>query len=68
MKAFFEKAKKLVPALAAIISPSAASAASTTPAPMMEEPAPQSTSGEGFVMPSSAAEQNAEVAYTSAPL
>jgi hypothetical protein len=62
MKVFFEKAKKLVPALAAIISPSAASAASTTSAPMMEEPAPPSTSGDGFAMLSSATEQNAEVA------
>jgi hypothetical protein len=62
MKVFFEKAKKLAPALAAIISPSAASAASTTSAPTMEEPAPPSTSGDGFAMPSSATEQNAEVA------
>jgi hypothetical protein len=62
MKVFFEKAKKLAPALAVIISPSAASAASTTPAPTMEEPAPPSTSGDGFAMPSSATEQNAEVA------
>jgi hypothetical protein len=62
MKAFFEKAKKLAPALVAIISPSAASAASTAPAPMTEKPAPPSTSGDGFAMPSSATEQNAEVA------
>jgi hypothetical protein len=62
IKVFFEKAKKLAPALAAIISPSAASAASTTSAPTMEEPAPSSTSGDGFAMPSSAMEQNAEVA------
>jgi hypothetical protein len=62
MKAFFEKAKKLVPALAAIISPSAASAASTAPALVAEEPAPPSTSGEGVVMPSSTTEHNAEVA------
>jgi hypothetical protein len=62
MKAFFEKAKKLAPALVAIISPSAASVVSTAPAPMMEEPAPSSMSGNGFVMPSSATEQNAEVA------
>jgi hypothetical protein len=46
MKVFFEKAKKLAPALAAIISPSAASATSTTLAPTMEEPAPPSTSGD----------------------
>jgi hypothetical protein len=62
MKAFFEKAKKLAPALAAIISPSAASAASTAPPPAAEDPAPLSTIGEGFAMPSSAMEQNAEVA------
>jgi hypothetical protein len=62
LKAFFEKAKKLAPALAAIISPSAASAASTAPPPMTEDPAPPSTIGEEFVMPSSAMEQNAEVA------
>jgi hypothetical protein len=62
MKVFFEKAKKLAPALAAIISPSAASATSTTPAPTMEEPVPPLTSGDGFAMPSSTTEQNAEVA------
>jgi hypothetical protein len=61
MKVFIEKAKKLAPALAAIISPSAASAASTMPAVMMEEPAPPSTTGDGFAMPSCATEQNAEV-------
>jgi hypothetical protein len=62
MKAFFEKAKKLAPALAAIISPSTASASSTAPAPSMDKLALPSTSGEGFVMPSSTTEQNAEVA------
>jgi hypothetical protein len=62
MKAFFEKAKKLAPALAAIISPSTASAASTAPPPAVEDPAPSSTVGDEFVMPSSATEQNAEVA------
>jgi hypothetical protein len=61
MKAFFEKAKKLAPALAAIISPSAASAASTVPPPAAEDPAPLSTAGKEFVMPSSTTEQNAEV-------
>jgi hypothetical protein len=45
MKAFFEKAKKLAPALAAIISPSAASAASAAPPPAAEDPAPLSTVG-----------------------
>jgi hypothetical protein len=62
MKAFFEKAKKLAPALAAIISPLAASPASTMPPPAVEDLAPPSTAGEEFVMPSSAMEQNAEVA------
>jgi hypothetical protein len=61
MKAFFEKAKKLAPALVAIISPSAASAASTVPPPAAEDLAPSSTAGEEFVMPSAGTEQNAEV-------
>jgi hypothetical protein len=61
MKAFFEKAKKLAPALVAIISPSAASAASAAPPPAAKDPVPPSTSGEEFAMPSSATEQNAEV-------
>jgi hypothetical protein len=61
MKAFFEKAKKLAPSLVAIISPSAASAASTAPL-VVEDPAPPSTAGEEIVMPSSTMEQNAEVA------
>jgi hypothetical protein len=61
IKAFFEKAKKLAPALAAIISPSAASAAYTAPPPAAEDPVPPSTASEEFVMPSSATEQNAEV-------
>jgi hypothetical protein len=62
LKAFFEKVKKLAPALASIISPLAASATSTAPTPAMEEPAPPSTVGNKFTMPSSATEQNAEVA------
>jgi hypothetical protein len=62
MKGFFEKAKKLAPALVAIISPSAASATSAAPPPAAEDPAPPSTVGEEFIMPSSAMEQNAEVA------
>jgi hypothetical protein len=61
MKTFFEKAKKLAPTLVAIISPSAAFAASTV-LPVAEDPAPSSTTGEEIVMPSSATEQNAEVA------
>jgi hypothetical protein len=62
MKAFFEKAKKLAPALVAIISPSASSAASAAPPPTAKDPVPPSTSGEEFAVPSSATEQNAEVA------
>jgi hypothetical protein len=62
MKTFIEKAKKLAPALVAIISPSAASATSAAPPPTAEDPAPSSTVGEEFIMPSSATEQNAEVA------
>jgi hypothetical protein len=62
IKAFLEKAKKLAPALASIISPSAASATSTAPTPATKEPAPPSTVGDEFAMPSSATEQNAEVA------
>jgi hypothetical protein len=61
MKAFFEKAKKFVPALVTIISPSASSAASAVPPPTAEDPVPPSTSGEEFAVPSSATEQNAEV-------
>jgi hypothetical protein len=62
MKAFFEKAKKLAPALVAIISPSAASAVSAAPPLAAEDPVTPSTSGKEFAMPSSATEQNAEVA------
>jgi hypothetical protein len=62
LKACFEKAKKLAPTLASIISPSVASATSATPPPAAEEPAPPSTVGEEFTMPSSATEPNAEVA------
>jgi hypothetical protein len=62
MKAFFEKAKKLAHALVAVISLSASSTASAAPPPATEDPVPPSTSGEEFAMPSSATEQNAEVA------
>jgi hypothetical protein len=65
LKAFFEKAKKLAPAIVSIISPSVASAASFTPissTPATADSAPPSTSGADFAMPSSATEQNAEVA------
>jgi hypothetical protein len=62
LKAFFEKAKKLAPALVSIISPSVASATSAAPTPAIEEPAPPSTASDEFAIPSSATEQNAEVA------
>jgi hypothetical protein len=65
LKAFFEKVKKFVPAIVLIISPSAASAASFTPTsstPATADPAPPSTAGATSAMPSSAAEQDAEVA------
>jgi hypothetical protein len=62
MKAFFERAKKLAPALVTLISPSASSTASAAPPPAVEDPVPPSTSSEESAVPSSAAEQNAEVA------
>jgi hypothetical protein len=62
MKAFFEKAKKLAPALVTLISPSTSSAASAAPSPAVEDPVPPSTSGEESAVPSSTTEQNAEVA------
>jgi hypothetical protein len=64
LKAFFEKAKKFAPAIVAMISPSAASAASTTPAslaPATNESAPPPTTGAASATPSSATEQDAEV-------
>jgi hypothetical protein len=62
MKVFIEKAKKLAPALAVIVSPLASSAASAAPPPTAEDPLPPSTSGEETDMPSSATERDAEVA------
>jgi hypothetical protein len=65
LKAFFEKAKKFSPAIVAMISPSAASVASSTPAsstPAMNESVPPPTAGAAFAMPSSATEHDAEVA------
>ena len=62
IKAFFEKAKKLAPALLTTISPSAASAVSAAPPPSAEDPVPPSTSGEGLAAPSATMEHNAEVA------
>jgi hypothetical protein len=62
MKVFFERAKKLEPALLTTISPSAASAVPAAPASATENPVPPSTSGEETAVPSSAMEHNAEVA------
>jgi hypothetical protein len=65
LKAFFEKAKKFTPAIVSIISPSAASAASIAPAsstPATADSAPPLTSDADATSPSSATEQNAEVA------
>jgi hypothetical protein len=62
MKVFFEKAKKLAPALLNTISPSAASAVPVATPVVAEDPVPPSTSGEDVVAPSSATEHNAEVA------
>jgi hypothetical protein len=62
MKVFFEKAKKLAPALLNTISPLAASAVPATTPVVAEDPMPPSTSGEDVVAPSSATEHNAEVA------
>jgi hypothetical protein len=62
MKVFFERAKKLAPALLTTISPSAASAVPAAPASAAENPVPPSTSGEEAAVPSSATEHNAEVA------
>jgi hypothetical protein len=67
LKAFFEKAKKFAPAIVSIISPSAASAASSMPASSTlatVDPTPPSTAGATSSMPSSATEQNAELALT----
>jgi hypothetical protein len=65
LKAFFEKAKKFVPAIVSIISPSAAAAAFIAPpssTPAMADSAPPLTSGAEGTTPSTATEQNAEVA------
>jgi hypothetical protein len=65
LKAFFEKAKKFVPAIVAMISPSAASASSPAPAPLIpatNESTPPPTTGAASATPSSTTEQDAEVA------
>jgi hypothetical protein len=62
MKVFFEKAKKLAPALVNMISPSAASAVPATAPEVVKDPVPPSTSGEDLTVPPSATEHNTEVA------
>jgi hypothetical protein len=62
MKVFFEKAKKLAPALLNTISPSAASAVPAAPPPVANDPVPPSTSNEEAAAPPSSTEHNAEVA------
>jgi hypothetical protein len=62
MKAFFEKAKKLAPALLTTISPLAASAVPAATPSVAKDPVPPLTSGEDLAAPSSAMEHNAEVA------
>jgi hypothetical protein len=62
MKVFFERAKKLAPALLTTISPSAASAVPAAPPPAVKDPVPPSTSSEELAAPPSSTEHNAEVA------
>jgi hypothetical protein len=65
LKSFFEKAKKFAPAIVSMISPLAASAASSTPAsstPAMAKPMLPLTAGAASAVPSSATVQDAEVA------
>jgi hypothetical protein len=62
MKVFFEKAKKLAPALLTTISPSAASAVSAALPPAAKDPVPPSTSSEELATPPSSMEHNAKVA------
>jgi hypothetical protein len=65
LKAFFEKAKRFAPTIVVMISPSAASAASSTPVsstPAMNESVPPPNADASFAMPSSVADREAEVA------
>jgi hypothetical protein len=65
LKAFFEKAKRFAPGIVAMISPSAASAASSTPissTPAMSGSVPPPNTGAASATPSSAADHEAEVA------
>jgi hypothetical protein len=64
-EAFFEKAKKCAPTIVAMISPSAASAASPALAPLIpatNESAPPPTTGAATATPYFATEQDVEVA------
>jgi hypothetical protein len=65
LKAFFEKAKKYAPGIVSMISPSAASAAGTTPislTPAMSGSVPPPDAGAASATPTSAADREAEVA------
>jgi hypothetical protein len=62
MKVFFEKAKKLAPALLTTISPSAASVVPTAPPLAAKDPVPPSTLSEEAAAPPSTMEHDAEVA------
>jgi hypothetical protein len=62
LKAFFEKAKKFAPAIVAMISHSVASPAPAPLIPAINESAPPPTTGAAAATPSSATEQDAEVA------
>jgi hypothetical protein len=65
LKPFFEKAKKLTPAIVSIISPSAASAASLAPTsstPATTASSPLAAVDADATIPSATVEQNAEVA------
>jgi hypothetical protein len=64
LKAFFEKAKRFAPAIVAMISPSAASMASSMPVsstPAMNESVPPPNADDSYAVPSSAADREAEV-------
>jgi hypothetical protein len=65
LKAFFEKAKRFARGIVAMISPSAASAASSTPislTPATSGSVPPLNAGAASAMPTSAADREAEVA------
>jgi hypothetical protein len=65
LKAFFEKVKRYVPGIMAMISPSAASATSTAPIssiPVTSGSVPPLDAGAASTTPTSAADREAEVA------